>query len=160
MDKVIWIFGPSSVGKKTLISKSAYERTEIHDVVKIKDSIILPVILFRKGHNDSEIINIRRNVFISIYNMLNLKSLTSYSIIPVIHGQYIDIRYNILLDVLNLFKSSIDSICLYIDIDKEEFEKRKREPNLNYDSIFKNEEDNKKYLKDVFGHINYITGKI
>lgn len=159
MGKIIWIFGPSAVGKKTLIKKICYNNIYNGDVknranIKPFDCnipIIIPNSLYFKR------LEILDNVF-------NNNLYFNY----IIHGQYVDI-YNDILDTLKNKYSDKFNSCFYLYIDEKKIEKRRKKRNkerelenmeqlsLDKNEVYKNKDRDIINLNKIFDNVFIIN---
>src|SRR5690554_3648903 len=100
---IIWVFGPSGVGKKTLMfsTTNTNYKHEIRDKFGLNkyDTVIPVVIPNRKSTRNSdqrdEQIITRREIIANIYDMHSWNSKVCF----MIHGQSIDLNFNIIKDI-------------------------------------------------------------
>ncbi len=154
--KVIWLFGDSSVGKKTLINKLSMLSTTNKSNLKIRkllnmdeNSVLIPLTV------DKENIKKKKEIISNFYLLRNIKD-----IVLMIHGQFFDIKH-ILPDFKKEVKNFKDfNFCFYLLPTEEDYKirrtKRKKILSTNYISALKTKDNIIKRLKPFFNEIKII----
>lgn len=150
---IVWLFGDSGIGKKTLIRNitafsSEYEKNkQLRELFGFeKKDIILPVIIQNKQNKK------RLEVFKELYRN------DSKQISHIIHGQYYDFGERVLNQLKTLKNFNSISKCYYLIPSEEDFilRREKRKLNSNYSSFLKKSESDIKILKQYFNKVKKI----
>lgn len=150
---IIWIFGDSGVGKKTLIRNltsfnSSYKNNQqIRSVFGLSDDdIILPVIIQYKKNSK------RLNVFTELYE--NDSKQISY----IIHGQYYDFGDRV-LNQLKKLKTFKTSKCYYLIPTEKDFIQRRvnRKLGTDYKRYLEQSKKDIDKLKNYFKEVKILN---
>jgi len=157
--KTIWVFGPTAVGKKTLIINGTQPSSFLRELFNLGYENYMPLL----------VLNTRKEGKISLESNINgrLKFIESVfnsnlSCHFGISGQYIDIPDN-LIRLKNKYPDRM-KYCLYLHIDIKDFEYRtkKRYPNIKnikkrYDKMYGRMGSDIKFLENIFNEVCIIN---
>lgn len=150
--EVIWVFGPSSVGKKSLMFRLANSGSR-HSVVAQKFGIgptdlVIPVVIPTRTRNKSEeevkeVVSRRLQALKSVYESeLDAKW--------IIHMQAIDLRENIAMRLIGQF-TDVRSKCFYLHVNEARYIERCKRSDISYRQAYMFKDSHLNTLKAVFG---------
>lgn len=116
LNEIIWVFGPSAIGKKTLIRNFAYGKdTRLLDIFGVDECVVVPFIPVSKGYE-------RYRQIETIFNMSvrNDISVLTMNHIYLVHGQPIDIECS---NIERLYESYPNrfNICLFLEVSESDY---------------------------------------
>lgn len=161
MNKFIWIFGPSAVGKKTAMLEAANLNTtgRIRRTLGVGVDIpIIPLILPSStvGY-DQQGVEERCEQRIALLSMFYGMVDCGHPSITLIHGQRIDITGGVIDRLRKLYPKKFD-LAFYIEVDEDTFYERNRLRgyDVDYDTTYTNHRKHLKYLNEIFREVKII----
>jgi hypothetical protein len=154
--RVVWFFGPSAAGKKTLIYRLADLRNRQHPLALElglgRYDLVLPVvspnrIRGKRGQEYQRMLDARAELFTQICR-------AEIDAVWLIHGQGVDIA----ADVLGRVRQASDCdlpLAIYLHIDKQTYQERaaSRDIARSYEKAYAPAAEEIKYLKSRFRRV-------
>lgn len=156
--EVIWIFGPSSIGKKSLMFRLAnpagrHSATAASFSLE-KNDMVLPVVIPSRtiGKTKEERVDVivRRLAALEGIYRSNLRAKW------IVHMQSIDIRENIAAKVL-ADHPRVLSRCFYMHIDEYKYAERCKRPEISYAQAYALKDKHLKLLEKIFDHVSVVN---
>lgn len=155
--EVIWLFGPSSVGKKSLMFRLANSGGR-HSLVAQTFGVgpadlVIPVVIPTRARGKSEVevrevVSRRLRALRSVYESeLDAKW--------IVHMQAIDLRENIAVRLINEF-SEVRSKCFYLHVNESKYLERCKRGGISYGQAYLFKDTHMSILKGIFGGVTEI----
>lgn len=154
--RAVWFFGPSAVGKKTLLFQLADVGNRRHELaVELglgKHDLVLPVVIpnhirGKRGDEYERMLDARIETFSQIYR-------SQIQAICLMHGQGIDVSADIPGRLKDTFGCDLP-LAVYLHIDKQTYEERATSRGItkSYERAYASADSEISYLKSRFSTV-------